>query len=337
MNKKITLIATLAAASLSMAAGTKGFPDVLWDPANPGAEDGSVHKICTGYADESPACTYSDDAGWWFDYDDQGGTTLGNSYVAALGGEVDDEYDSFMQSNIIANDAKALAVEFTQVKGYAYPFAGIGFKLQAAGEPQNLTAETGLCFVYKAEGPFTIEFESAAVTGDAHFMKQFTKGEGTADIVFAELKQPSWTKAENKSTVDAAFAQITQIKFKRGNDDSKVPGATRFTLSQIAKPGKCTAKPYTTSNSVTVGPTSTPVLNVQAASSVKMQLASRTLSFAGLSSAADVQVINFQGQVVRSATLSSSKSLNLSNLDNGVYLVRVAGQDMSFSQKIVLK
>lgn len=328
MNKKITLIATLAAASLSMAA----FPDVLWDPSAP-AIKGSPHKVCAGYSDEElneGKCTYADEAGWWFDYNDQGGTTKGNSYVAPVGGVPDEEYNSFMASNILANENKAIAVEFTNLAGYAYPFSGIGFKLDQDGDAKDLSSEEGLCFVYKSSGNFTIEFESKAISDDGHYMQQFEKGEGTAEVIFNKTTQPTWAKEVSFAT---AFGQIVQIKFKRGNDDGGV-GTTRLQLSQIAKPGKCTASPYTSTQEVNK---TNPVLNVQSASSVKMQLASRTLSFAGLRSAADVQVINFQGQVVRSATLSGSKSLNLSSLDNGVYLVRVAGQDLSFSQKIVLK
>jgi hypothetical protein len=36
-------------------------------------------------------------------------------------------------------------------------------------------------------------------------------------------------------------------------------------------------------------------------------------------------------------TVSSSASLDLSSIDAGVYMVRVAGKSVDFSQKIILK
>ena len=61
------------------------------------------------------------------------------------------------------------------------------------------------------------------------------------------------------------------------------------------------------------------------------------LSFVGNFSGAIVEVINLQGQVMMKRVLSSSSSLKLSNLDAGVYMVRVAGKSVNLNQKIMLK
>ena len=79
------------------------------------------------------------------------------------------------------------------------------------------------------------------------------------------------------------------------------------------------------------------IKNVAAASAVKATLSGRTLSFAGIKSVATAEVMNLQGQVIVKGAVSSSASLDLSSVDAGVYLVRVAGKSVDFSQKIVIK
>jgi len=79
------------------------------------------------------------------------------------------------------------------------------------------------------------------------------------------------------------------------------------------------------------------VLNTVNANSVKFSQLGRTLSFSGVQAGASVEVVNMQGQVVASQVLGSSKSVNLSKLSNGLYMVRVAGEKVNFSQRIVLQ
>jgi hypothetical protein len=54
-----------------------------------------------------------------------------------------------------------------------------------------------------------------------------------------------------------------------------------------------------------------------------------------VNTAANVEVLNLQGQVVAKGNTASA--LSLANLDAGVYMVRVAGKSVNFSNKIVLK
>jgi hypothetical protein len=65
---------------------------------------------------------------------------------------------------------------------------------------------------------------------------------------------------------------------------------------------------------------------------VKASLSGRTLSFSGVK-AAKAEVLNLQGQVVMSG--STASAMNLASLDAGVYMVRVAGANLT--QKILLK
>lgn len=343
MKTKLTLAASLAAASVSMA----GFPTIMFDPQNPPAGTGSEHKVCAGYSVQETTegdCTYDDQSGFLFDYDDRKNDG-GASYVAAMGGDLDPEYNSFMASNIAANDYKGLAVKFVTKLQYEYPFAGIGFNLKSIADvpqPVDASSEAGICVVYNADNTFTVEFESSKVEKEAHFMVQVKKGSGTLEIPFDASdakapKQPSWAAAQDaKSDLATALQGLKSIKFKRGNDDGG-PGTTQLQISQIGSLGNCTAAPFTTENPVTYSPEKQSVLGSVSASAVKAQLSNRTLSFSGLSSVAEVEVINFQGQVVHKAMVNGTKGLSLSNLDNGVYVVRLAGKNLNFSQKIVLK
>jgi hypothetical protein len=65
------------------------------------------------------------------------------------------------------------------------------------------------------------------------------------------------------------------------------------------------------------------------AGSLKAQLSGRTLSFG--KSVAKAEIVNLQGQVVMAA--SSVKTMDLSKLQAGVYMVRAMG----LSQQIMLK
>ena len=83
------------------------------------------------------------------------------------------------------------------------------------------------------------------------------------------------------------------------------------------------------------GCTEVGIKSVRQASSAKAILSGRTLGFTGVKSAATVEVLDLQGQVV--AKGDASKSLSLASLDAGIYMVRVTGKSVNFVNKIVLK
>ena len=88
---------------------------------------------------------------------------------------------------------------------------------------------------------------------------------------------------------------------------------------------------------VATSSTSLSIKAVRSASSAKAILSGRSLSIAGIKSAATAEVLNLQGQVVAKGSVDASSSLNLASLDAGVYMVRVAGKSVNFTNKIVLK
>ena len=74
--------------------------------------------------------------------------------------------------------------------------------------------------------------------------------------------------------------------------------------------------------------------SVARANSAKTMLTNRTLSFSGIRGDSNVEIMNLQGQVVLKGKAASA--MDLSRLDAGVYMVRVAGS-MNLAQKILLK
>ena len=121
--------------------------------------------------------------------------------------------------------------------------------------------------------------------------------------------------------IDDVLAKTAAIKLKF---EGTVGTSGNFRICQIGSNGQCTGcSPQPPSALVNV-----------AASSVKAQLSDRVLHFHGISSA-KAEVINLQGEVVKSATVSSA--MDLSGIDAGVYMVRVAGNGVNFAKKIVLK
>jgi hypothetical protein len=73
---------------------------------------------------------------------------------------------------------------------------------------------------------------------------------------------------------------------------------------------------------------------IKAASAVKLGVQNRTLSIAGVKDGS-FEIVSLQGQVVKSGKVASS--ISLSSLDAGVYMVRVSGNTVRMSQKILVK
>ena len=70
----------------------------------------------------------------------------------------------------------------------------------------------------------------------------------------------------------------------------------------------------------------------------KAFLNGRTLSFTGIKSTATAEVLNSLGQVVaRGAIDGAASTLNLAHLDAGIYMVRVTGKSVNFTNKIVVR
>ena len=214
------------------------------------------------------------------------------------------------------------------------PFVGIGFNVVGEGangdpEPGDATAWGGICITYSSAAAPTLELGLGsfdAEIGYANPAANLNKSAaGTSKVLaWTDFKQPSWYKGATKVSGAEAAKKLVAVKFKIQN----ATGNYDFNICAIGPnagtcPATCDAVP------------GNGIKSVRAASSVKAILSGRTLSFSGVKSAATAEVLNLQGQVV--ATGDASRALSLANLDAGVYMVRVAGKSVNFSNKIVLK
>jgi hypothetical protein len=213
------------------------------------------------------------------------------------------------------------------------PFVGIGFNVVGEGAsgdpvPGDASAWGGLCITYTSAAAPTLELglgDVDATIGYANPAASLAKAASAAatkSIPWSGFAQPSWYKGATKMSGTDAAAQLVAVKFKiqaaAGNYDFNI----------------CAIGPYAGGTCPATCPTGA-IHSVRAASSAKATLSGRTLSFSGVKSNATAEVMNLQGQVVAKGDASSS--MNLAALDAGVYMVRVAGKSVNFSNKIVLK
>lgn len=313
MNKKYIPIAMLAMAAFASA-------DLMFDAT-------SGERVCTGAFDctiDTPE-TNVDDGGFWFDYDDRendGGASQVTYPVEA------DEYGSYVTPMLDAYGF--ISITMTAGATAEYPFVGYGFNIvNGAKDGYDIATNwgTGICITLSNTAKLSMELEyvgDGANTAYDEYASGITASPtGRAvELAWADFEQEGWGTSVAQSLV---LANTVAVKLKFAG----TAGKTLTNNVQIGYFGTTGTCPATL-------PTSA-IPSVNKASSVKAQLAGRTLSFSGLKSAANAEVINLQGQVVLKSSLNGSAALNLANLDAGVYMVRVAGKSLNFAQKILLK
>ena len=308
MNKAVVLaaIAGFAAMAFAQLAVSNTF---LWD----GATD-TEGRVDTGSDSVRTA-------GYWYEYTDE--KDEGNSYFTWP-----DDVEKDTNSNFFGLLAQAYGRIYGSVTlgdGYMYPYAGIGFNvLSDKQEGADITAWQGICLGYYSNIGFGIELaveDEENVTGSDNYKATVGKAvcATATDFPWSKFRQAGWGTAVDQEVVLKKAAAI-KLRFEGS------AGTTGdFRICEIGSLGMCSG-----CGSGSCGY----AIKAAASSSVKAQLSGRVLSFEGISSA-KAEVIDLQGQVVKSATVGSS--MDLSGLDADIYMVRVAGKSVNFAQKIVLK
>ena len=301
--KKITTLAAIAgAATMAFAQGAVS-STFLWD----GTTD-TEGKVETGSDEET--------SGYWYDYND---ANDGGASAFTFPADVEaNAYDNFYGPLVEAYGG--IKATITLGAGYDYPYAGIGFNIWSEGqEGVDITAWGGICLSYQSTIGFGIELgveDEATVTEYNNYKATVAKAASmtVSDFPWSKFKQGTgWGKTVDQATVLAKTAAI-KLKFEG------TAGTTGdFLIQKVGSNGNCG----------TVG-----IKAIAAAGSAKAMLTGRTVSFSGITSA-KAEVINLQGQVVKSATVGST--LDLTGLDAGVYMLRVAGRNVKLTQKIVLE
>ena len=211
-------------------------------------------------------------------------------------------------------------------------FAGVAFNVVGESSPTDRTPAVGdasswegICITYTSEVLPSIELglsedveASIGKANPAYSLLPKASVPTTKIIAWSDFTQPTWYTGEKKMSGTEAAKQLTSIRFKMQAKDGKYS----FNISRIDSYSNCK-----TSN----------IKTVQGTSAARANLFGRTLEFTGVSTAT-AEVINLQGQVVAKGSIDNTAStLNLATLDAGIYLVRVAGKAVNFTQKIVLK
>ena len=305
MNKIITLAAIAGSAAMAFAQLSVS-NTFLWD----GATD-TEGRVDTGSDSVRTA-------GYWYEYTDANDD--GTSKFTWPDDVEENTYGNFLGP--LTEAYGGIKGSITLGDGYEYPYSGLGFNiLSDKQEGADITVWQGICLAYESNIGFGIELgveNEKEVTGYDNYKATVGKAAtATAtDFPWSKFRQANWGTAVDQEVVLQKTAAI-KLKFEGSAGTSG-----DFRICQIGSLGKCT------------GCGGKIIVKSAAASSVKAQLSGRVLSFKGISSA-KAEVINLQGQVVKSATISST--MDLSSLDAGIYMVRVAGKSVNFAQKIVLK
>lgn len=320
MNKKILTVG----AAVAMATASAFAEFTVWN-----ADGGE--QVLTGLENDTET------QGYWFDYGD---SKDGGASAVAWPVEKGNAYDDNSMEPIIA-ECGGVCGDITLAKGsITYdPFVGIGFNVVGETSATDNTpvagdasAWGGVCITYISDLAPVLELglgddfdKSLGYDNPAAKLAKATEST-TMDIAWAAFKQAGWGKG-GKITGAEAAAQLVAIKFKVQAKD----GSTGHFNIQSVGPyqGGCVAAG---GSSPSIG-----IKGVRSVANAKAMLSNRTLSFAGISSNATAEVINLQGQIVMKGVVSSASSLDLSSLDAGIYMVRVAGKSVDFSSKIVLK
>jgi len=346
MNKKILFSAMLVSSTMAMATAATGTPG-----AGVLMFDGSNQQVNTGedcMYEYEDACGEASTMGYWYDYDDRK-ANKGDSYT--LYPYEQDEYESFTQPMI--DDVNYIYVKQVTGTAYEYSFVGFGFNIVGGSQtPANITPWTGVCITYTSDKPMYLELGADALVTDYNAFRVKLDAATTPTVknaLWADFAcDATWGSCKEKTyTIDQVTAAAQAIKIKLEGKGKVVENQLR--IFQVGTAGACSATAATVKTEAApfcksdgdggfiASSCVSAIPAAKSASRVSANLIDHTLSFSGSVAGVSVEVINLQGQVMLRSVLSTSNSLNLSSLNAGVYMVRVAGRSVNMTQKILLK
>jgi len=281
---------------------------------------------CNKTTDDYTAACYSNNAGWWYAYagDTENGQTISFEPITK---NDDGTYKLIMtdeDGDIIPNgnlEYGGLHVTMSAAGGSSSTpaIAGLGFDWHKDKSAMDISSHPGYCISYRWNGTQPLEMELSwdeEVNGyDTWYaLLPTTSGMKTLNVVWSYFKQDGWD--ENKKPITVAKEKSVGLKIRLKNHSPKEAYGT-FTLVDL---GWIHKDPM--------------VKTVAKTNSAKATLTNRTLSFSGIRGDANVEIVSLRGQVVLKGTTAAA--MDLSRLDAGVYMVRIAGS-VNLAQKILLK
>ena len=313
----------LSAASFAMAEGS------LWnmnvDAYQVQMPDDPI--TCNKTTDDYTAACYSNNAGWWYAYSSGNENEVvsfdpitkndDGTYKLIM---ADDDGDIIPDGNLVKDVGLVVTMSAAGGTPSAPAIAGIGFDWKKLKTEIDISvSHDGYCILYQWTSPTPLQMELSwdeDANGYDTWYAELPMGYKFLDFAWSDFKQDGW----DKKPITIAKEKSVGLKIRLKNSSAKEVKGT-FTLVELGWKGECSI-------------ISTDYLKTAKANSAKATLTNRTLSFSGIRSDSGVEIVNLQGQVMLRG--STASAMDLSRLDAGVYMVRIAGS-LNFAQKILLK
>ena len=353
MTKNLAIFG-LAAASVVLAKGSLWNMDVdSYQVQTPErlACDQSIYD-----AEEDYGYCYNISAGWWFAY--EGGGTVsfdspvykddkGTWQLVTTDSKTGELLDP---SNLVEGKGLVVGMHASGGEKETPAVAGIGFNWTKAETEIDISANGGYCVVYNWSGEEDLQMELGwDDTKHPDYDTWYAilpPGSKNLDLPWSKFKKDGYAK-KDPTTIEDATTKAVSMKIRIKNPNAAEVSGT-LTLSELGKAGECgnssapsgddsSSKDDSGSKDSGSKDGNSEAIIDMSTVAAKVMLSNRTLSVAGLSSSANVEVVNLRGQVVASKVLSGSASMNLSSLDAGIYMIRVQGKSVNYAQKVILK
>jgi hypothetical protein len=268
-----------------------------------------------------------DQGGAFYAYDDSndGGTSTSNLPEAST------TLDVFGPHMCDVNGT----IQFTTTAAYEYSFVGVGFNWTDPESVWNPTSAAGggMTVCYTSEKPMFFELKTKP--GDVYAWDAFVftlRAESTPthrQVPWASFAQAGWGTAEagGVNAMLSNYSAGVQFKFEgAGSANSNV-----FRIGGLGWLNDADDCANQLSGSPVV-----PVLSAGKQGNFNLAQNGRMLSFTGVDKGT-VEIINVHGVLVTKEAIGQGSSLNLAKLPTGVYMVRVKGEKLNFTQKVMLK
>ena len=242
----------------------------------------------------------------------------------------DEDGDIIPNGNLVKDVGLVVTMSAAGGTAAAPAIAGLGFDWSRFKTKIDISGHPGYCISYQWIGSGTsvgsviplqmeLSWDEKANGYDTWYAElPTTPGPTTLDLGWSDFKQDGWD--ENKKPITAATVTAVGLKIRLKNSAAEEVKGT-FTLIELGWKDECSV-------------IATESSKIARANSAKAILTDRTLSFSGVRGDSRVEIMNLQGQVMLKGTTAAA--MDLSRLDAGVYMVRVAGS-VNLAQKILLK
>lgn len=270
--------------SLMLMVAATSFGGVLWDGTN------TTGRVETGFDDGT------DTYGYWYEYTDADNKGLSNWTYPD--GVVKDEYDNFFGPLTVA--AGGIKGTANLNDGYAYPFVGFGFNISGeAKEAVDITCWGGLIIDYETTIGVDVEIgivDEGTVTEYNNYTAKLLAGSGPKTLAWSSFKQaPGWGVTIPQTT---ALSTANAIKFKVSGDAGTTGDVF---IKSVASISDCA-----------------PVTGI-----VSNKIIDNSFNYSNkiitLNSVQPISVYDVNGNRVM---YTIGKSINLSTLTNGLYIVK---------------